>query len=96
MTAIQRASVAHDYLTRFVFPLCSAMQDRARPTVPITSALYLVDISTFTIRQGWDIKNYTSDIGKLLMTGYPEIIDRLLVRLSNFSPSASVRQEGGS
>ncbi|KAJ5808862.1 SEC14 cytosolic factor [Penicillium riverlandense] len=79
MAAIQRASIAHDHLTRFVFPLCTAMQDRPRPTVPITSALYLVDIAAFTIKQAWDIKNYTSDIGHLLMMGYPEIIDRLLV-----------------
>lgn len=83
MTAMQRASIAHDYLTRFVFPLCSAMQDRPKPSIPITSALYLVDIAGFTIRQGWDIKNYTSDIGNLLMTGYPEIIDRLFVRFSS-------------
>ncbi|EED11489.1 SEC14 cytosolic factor, putative [Talaromyces stipitatus ATCC 10500] len=79
MTATQRASIAHDYLTRFVFPLCSVMKDRPRPSVPITSAIYLVDLSAFTMKQGWDIKNYTSDIGQLLMMGYPEIIDRLFV-----------------
>ncbi|CAI7646037.1 unnamed protein product [Penicillium glandicola] len=79
MTATQRASIAHDYLTRFVFPLCTAMKDRPRPSVPTTSATYLVDLSTFTMKQGWDIKNYTSDIGQLLMMGYPEIIDRLFV-----------------
>ncbi|KAK2768506.1 hypothetical protein FQN54_000361 [Arachnomyces sp. PD_36] len=79
MTAVQRASIAHDYLTRFVFPLCTAMQDRPKPTVPITRSLYLIDLATFTMKQGWDVKNWTSDIGQLLMTGYPEIIDRILV-----------------
>ncbi|KAJ5167654.1 SEC14 cytosolic factor [Penicillium canariense] len=79
LTATQRASLAHDYLTRFVFPLCSMMKDRPRPGVPITSAIYLVDLRTFTMKQGWDIKNYTSDIAQLLMMGYPEIIDRLFV-----------------
>ncbi|KAJ5733774.1 SEC14 cytosolic factor [Penicillium malachiteum] len=79
VTATQRASIAHDYLTRFVFPLCTAMKDRPRPNVPITSAVYLVDISTMTMNQVWDIKNYTSDIAQLLMTGYPEILGRIFV-----------------
>ncbi|KAJ6016167.1 SEC14 cytosolic factor [Penicillium herquei] len=79
ITATQRASIAHDYLTRFVFPLCTSMKDRPRPNVPITSAMYLVDISTFTMKQGWDVKNYTSDIAQLLKTGYPEILDRIFV-----------------
>ncbi|KAJ5190138.1 SEC14 cytosolic factor [Penicillium cinerascens] len=55
------------------------MKDRPRPSIPITSAKYLVDLSTFTMKQGWDIKNYTSDIGQLFMMGYPEIIGRLFV-----------------
>ncbi|KAJ5730625.1 SEC14 cytosolic factor [Penicillium malachiteum] len=79
ISVTQRASIAHDYLTRFVFPLCTAMKDRPRPNVPITSSVYLVDISTFTMKQGWDVKNYTSDIAQLLMTGYPEILDRIFV-----------------
>ncbi|KAF9889735.1 hypothetical protein FE257_007041 [Aspergillus nanangensis] len=79
MTATQRASIAHDYLTRFVFPLCTAMRDRPDPEVPVTGAVYLVDLAAFTMKQGWDIKSYTSDIGELLMVGYPEVIQRLYV-----------------
>ncbi|KAJ5621611.1 SEC14 cytosolic factor [Penicillium herquei] len=79
VTATQRASIAHDYLTRFVFPLCTAMKDRPQPDVPITGAVYLVDIRNVTMKQVWDVKNYTTDITQLLMTGYPEILSRVFI-----------------
>ncbi|KAJ5707618.1 SEC14 cytosolic factor [Penicillium malachiteum] len=79
VTATQRASIAHDYLTRFAFPLCTAMKDRPRPDVPITGAVYLVDIRNITMKQVWDVKNYTTDIAQLLMTGYPEILGRVFI-----------------
>ncbi|KAK2878170.1 hypothetical protein FQN49_001095 [Arthroderma sp. PD_2] len=79
ITTAQGASVAHDSLIRFVFPLCTAMQDRPNPTTPIFSAIYIVDVSAFAIQVGWDSKNYVLDIGNLLMTGYAEVIDRILI-----------------
>ena len=79
---LQRACVVHDGLTRFVLPLCSAMPDRPNPTVPVTSAVYLADISELGLRQGWDLRSYAQDISKLLALCYPELIDRVFVRRS--------------
>ncbi|KAK4164714.1 CRAL-TRIO domain-containing protein [Cladorrhinum sp. PSN259] len=71
----RQAIVFHDYLTRFVLPLCSAM----KPGEPVTSAVYLVDIGSFTLKQAWSVRGYAQDISKLLATCYPEVIDRVYV-----------------
>jgi hypothetical protein len=78
-TTLQRACVVHDNLVRFVLPLCSAMTDRPNPTVPVTSALYIADISELGLRQGWDLRSYAQDITKLLALCYPELLDRVFV-----------------
>ncbi|KAM7196550.1 CRAL-TRIO domain containing protein [Rhypophila sp. PSN 637] len=72
--ATRQAIVFHDYLTRFVLPLCSSAAGR-----PISSAVYLCDIGTLTLRQTWSVRGYAQDISQLLATCYPEVIDRIYV-----------------
>lgn len=75
-SALIRPLVFHDCLTRFVLPLCS----KASPTKqPVTSCLYLVDVSSFGIKQAWNVRNYAADISKVLANDYPEMIDKVLV-----------------
>jgi hypothetical protein len=54
----QRALAHFDYLTRFVFPLCSALRDRSLPSQPVTKAIYLVDGSSICLRQAWDLREF--------------------------------------
>ncbi|RHZ61794.1 SEC14 family lipid-binding protein [Aspergillus thermomutatus] len=75
----QRALVHFDYLTRFVFPLCSATRDRPLPSEPVTKALYLVDASSVCLRQAWDLRDFAQDSSWMLATCYPETIDRIFI-----------------
>lgn len=75
----QRASVLHDYITRFVFPLCSAIKDRPETSKPISKSIYLVDASTLCLKQAWDLRDFARDISWILSTCYPETIDRIYV-----------------
>ena len=79
--ATRQAILFHDYLTRFVFPLCSVVCDRPSPNPPVTSAVYLADISKLTFKQAWNVRSYAQDTSKLLATCYPEVIDRVYVSL---------------
>jgi hypothetical protein len=79
--AAQKALVFHGSLTRFILPLCSMMHDRLEPDEPISSAVYLVDVATFGIKQGWDLRTYAQDISKLLATCFPEVIETVFVSL---------------
>ena len=42
-SALMRALLFHEYLTRFILPLCSAIVKGPEPAKPINSCLYLVD-----------------------------------------------------
>ncbi|KAL2808897.1 CRAL-TRIO domain-containing protein [Aspergillus granulosus] len=75
----REASVALDSITRFILPLCSAIKDRPDPATPIISGIFLIDLSTFTLKSGWNVKNYTQDISGLVATGYPEIVDQVFI-----------------
>jgi hypothetical protein len=77
--SVQRALAFHDTLTRFILPLCTSMRDRPNPESPILSAVYLVDISAFGIKQAWDLRSYAQDISKLLATSFPEVVDTVFV-----------------
>lgn len=79
--ATRRVVVFHDYLTRFILPLCSAVDDRPEPSIPVTSAVYLVDVKSLTLKQAWSVRAYAQDISKLLATCYPEVIDRVYVSI---------------
>lgn len=75
----QRALAYFDYLTRFVFPLCSALQDRPLPSEPVTKAIYLIDGSSICLRQAWNLRDFSQDVSWILATCYPETIDRIFV-----------------
>lgn len=75
----QRASVLHDYITRFVFPLCSAMNDRPEMSKPISKSVYMVDASSLGLKQAWDLRDFARDISWILSTCYPETIYRIYV-----------------
>lgn len=79
-SAMEQAIVFHDYLTRFVFPVCSAMRDRKQPGTAISSAVYIADVSGMTLKQAWNLRMYIQDFGVLLSTCFPEVIDRIYVR----------------
>ncbi|KAG2026227.1 hypothetical protein GB937_001734 [Aspergillus fischeri] len=75
----QRALAHFDYLTRFVFPLCSALRDRPLPSEPVTKAIYLVDGSSICLRQAWNLRDFSQDVSWILATCYPETIDRVFL-----------------
>ncbi|KAK8927867.1 Phosphatidylinositol/phosphatidylcholine transfer protein SFH11 [Metarhizium anisopliae] len=75
--AMEQAIVFHDYLTRFVFPVCSAMRDRKQPGTAISSAVYIADVSGMTLKQAWNLRMYIQDFSVLLSTCFPEVIDRI-------------------
>ncbi|KAJ2991237.1 hypothetical protein NUW58_g343 [Xylaria curta] len=74
-----RAITSLDYLTRFVLPLCSTMVDRPNPHLPVSNAVYLVDITYLSLRQTWNIRGYAQSITGLLATCYPEVVDKIYV-----------------
>ncbi|KAI1155110.1 CRAL/TRIO domain protein [Nemania diffusa] len=82
-----RAITSLDYLTRFVLPLCSIMADRPDPHLPVSNAVYLVDITSLSLRQAWNIRGYAQSVTGLLATCYPEVVDKiyLLNAPSSFS-----------
>jgi hypothetical protein len=43
------------------------------------SAVYLVDVSSFGLKQAWDLRTYAQDISKLLAMSYPEVVDTVFV-----------------
>jgi hypothetical protein len=82
----QRALAHFDYLTRFVFPLCSALRDRSLPSQPVTKAIYLVDGSSLCLRQAWNVRDFSQDVSGILATCYPETIDRIFVSEKDGGP----------
>jgi hypothetical protein len=79
VSTFQRALVFHDTLTRFILPFCSLMRDRPNLDQPTSSAVYLVDVARFGVKQGWNLRDYAQDISKLLATVFPEVIDTVFV-----------------
>ncbi|KAF2202998.1 CRAL/TRIO domain protein [Delitschia confertaspora ATCC 74209] len=76
---IQRTVAFHDTFTRFILPLCSSIQNRQNPEIPISDAVYLVDIARLGLKQGLDLRNYAQDISKLLATNFPEVVNTVYV-----------------
>jgi hypothetical protein len=79
--AAQTAMAFHDTMTRFVLPLCSAACDRSMPDVPITSAIYIVDVSALGLKQAWNLRSYAQDVSELLATCFPEVVQTIFVSL---------------
>jgi hypothetical protein len=81
---MQRSIVFNDYLTRFVLPVCSALRDRKDAGTAVTSAVYLVDVGTWNMKQVWNIRAYVQDFTTLLATCYPEVVHRVYVSALDF------------
>ena len=77
--SVQRAIAFHETLTRFVLPLCTSMRDRPDPHIPVSSAVYLVDVSSLGLKQALALRTYAQDISKLLATSFPEVVDTVYV-----------------
>jgi hypothetical protein len=80
----QLAAVCLDNLVRFVLPLCTLMDDRPEPRMPITKAVFLVDAGALTLKFGWELRDFAQDVCNLLATSYPEIIDQVFVGISRY------------
>jgi hypothetical protein len=65
--------------TRFVMPLCTALQDREYPDTPITQTNHIVDISGVGLKQFWDLRMHMQDASTLSTAYYPETVDRIFV-----------------
>jgi hypothetical protein len=70
----------YESLTRFVLPLCSAVQDRPHPETPVSQSNNIVDISGVGLRQFWNLKTHMQDASTLATAHYPETLDRIFVR----------------
>lgn len=90
---LQLGAMIFDNVTRFVLPLCSAISDRrlrpsngdaAAASSVISSAVIIVDASSLTLMQGFDLRGFARDISGLLTTCYPETVDRIFVWLFLF------------
>jgi hypothetical protein len=53
-----RLFALYENLTRFVLPLCSAIQDRPHPETPISQSNNIVDISHVGLKQFWNLKSH--------------------------------------
>ena len=90
----QRVCVFHDTTTRFILPLCSAMHGssssgRETEKKPVTNCLYLIDVSTVTLKQAWSLADFGREVSWILERCYPETIQCIMVRLSSFSHAFS-------
>lgn len=71
---LQLGSVMFDSYSRFVFPLCSMVTQKR-----VTSSVIIVDSSTLTLKQGFDLRNFVKEASWLLTTCYPETVDKIFV-----------------
>ena len=68
-----------DALSRFVLPMVNMARPISETTPPISSLLYVADISKLGYKQVWSMRKYVGDTSKMLATNYPETVDRILV-----------------
>jgi hypothetical protein len=59
------------------------MRDRPNADTPISSAVYLVDISTLGVKQALSVRNYAQNVSSILATSFPEVLDTVFVSRSN-------------
>lgn len=76
---VRRAYVVHEHLTRFVLPLCTAMQDRPDST-PVTKQIIIADITGVSVGKIWSLRHYIREFSTTLSVNFPEVLDRVLVR----------------
>ncbi|KUL84870.1 hypothetical protein ZTR_08208 [Talaromyces verruculosus] len=59
----QRALIYHDYVTRFLFPLCSRLTHKPEnERKETTQCIYLANIANMPLKQVWDLRNYAQDV----------------------------------
>lgn len=73
-----RLFALYESLTRFVLPLCSAI-DRHHPETPISQSNNIVDISGVGLKQFWNLKGHMQDASQLATAHYPETLDRIFI-----------------
>lgn len=73
-----RLFALYENLTRFVQPLCTAV-DRKHPETPISQSNNIVDISGVGLKQFWNLKGHMQDASTLATAHYPETLDRIFV-----------------
>ncbi|UZP34405.1 hypothetical protein NXS19_002221 [Fusarium pseudograminearum] len=75
----QHTMVFHDYMTRFVLPLCGSMPDCKAQSPSVVSSIYVINAGSFGLRQAWSMKGYAQDVSQLLAVCFPEMVDRCYV-----------------
>ena len=78
---MMRLFALYENLTRFILPLCSAIQDRPHPETPVSQSNNIVDISGVGLRQFWNLKSHMQDASTLATAHYPETLDRIFVSM---------------
>lgn len=73
-----RLFALYESLTRYVIPLCSAL-DRPHPETPISQSNNIVDISGVGLKQFWNLKAHMQDASTLATAHYPETLDRIFI-----------------
>lgn len=86
-----RSFTAFDYAIRFIMPFCSLVPNRPSPSTPISRAIYVVDIATVSLSQVWGARSWIKATADLLANTYPEILDRVFVRLPRLEPPFTPR-----
>ncbi|ETS79736.1 hypothetical protein PFICI_09589 [Pestalotiopsis fici W106-1] len=77
--AMLRLFCTYENLIRFVFPLCSTVQSRPNPGIPITQATCIVDISGVGLLQFWRLKTHMQAASSLATAHYPETLGRTYI-----------------
>lgn len=74
-----RLFALYENLTRFVFPLCTAVASRPHPDTPISQSNNIVDIAGVGLWQFWNLKAHMQDASQLAQAHYPETLDRIFI-----------------
>ncbi|ERF73106.1 hypothetical protein EPUS_06567 [Endocarpon pusillum Z07020] len=69
----------YENLLRFTIPLCSSLEGRPNPEVPITNSNNIVDISGVGLKQFWNLKSHMQESSVLATAHYPETLDRIFI-----------------
>ncbi|KAF2257719.1 CRAL/TRIO domain-containing protein [Lojkania enalia] len=77
-TKTLRLFALYENLTRFIMPLCSAIE-RHHPETPISQSNNIVDISNVGLKQFWNLKGHMQDASTLATAYYPETLDRIFI-----------------
>ncbi|KAF3124306.1 hypothetical protein TWF225_001346 [Orbilia oligospora] len=75
----QRLIVIAEHSTNFVVPLCSSVQKRTNPEVPIETTVNIVDITGLGFTQFWALRNHLKDASTLAQSYYPEALEKVFV-----------------